>query len=307
MENQQENKNITPEEQPKTVIRTYESDIAEAIQNKKASQVSISIAETKKKQSDQALETKETSIGKNILMIAASLILLVGGSFGGYYLYSISPLAAKPLEVQTQRSASLIPADSQKVIDITGKDSSTIISIIKQAQNSTKIAQNAIIDVVFAENNSIDPKNKGALTRIGGSEFISKIGMVPPDIFTRSLGEDWMFGLYNDGATLQPFMVFTNTFFERAYAGALKWEPSMAEDFSKVFDIKNPNNSSLFTIQGHFEDVTIKNKDARQFKDTSGNSSFIYVFLDSKTVVFAKTIQTLNEIITRIEQQTYVR
>ena len=41
-------------------LRTYESDIAEAIQDHRATQVSISIAETKKKQTEETKEMNET-------------------------------------------------------------------------------------------------------------------------------------------------------------------------------------------------------------------------------------------------------
>ena len=82
-------------------IRTYESDIAEAIAHKKTSQVSINLAQVERQRAEavqvvtasaEAEAQNEVAepghLGKNILKILLSIILIVAGAIGGYYLYT---------------------------------------------------------------------------------------------------------------------------------------------------------------------------------------------------------------------------
>jgi hypothetical protein len=312
---------ITPGQQNQTdfaqkALRTYEGDIAEAIQDHKTTQVSISIAETKRKQSEKNEEQNEknrsSSIGKNGLLILLSIVLIGGGAFGAYYLYTLSPISAKPIDVQNIKSASLVRPDIQKVVDISNKDSDGIINSIKNQKNSVTLGQNGILELMFGQTNGSSSQN---LSRIGGPEFITKIGLNAPDSFTRSLTYDWMFGFYNGDNGSEPFVILTTDFFQNAYAGLLKWEPVMADNLSSILNIQKVASQttgtssvdSYFTLRGHFDDNTIHNKDVRQFKDVNGDIQFMYTFIDNKTIVITKSVGALNEILRRIEQQTYVR
>ena len=298
-------------------LRTYESDIAEAIQDHRATQVSISIAEAKRKQSEQTEtenENKESSaVIKNIILGIVSLILIGGGAYGAYYLYTLSPVSAKPVDVQNTKSPSLVQANVQKVIDVTGKDSIGIINAIKNQKNSVVLGQNNILEIIFGQTNGSSSQN---LSRIGGPEFISKISLNPPDSLTRSLTYDWMFGFYNGDNGSEPFVILTTNFFQNAYAGLLKWEPVMADNLSSLLNIEKvapagtdstSSITSYFTLQGTFEDNTIHNKDVRQFKNVNGDVQFMYTFINDKTIVITRSVGALNEILRRIEQQTYVR
>jgi hypothetical protein len=304
-------------------LRTYESDIADAIQDHSASQVSISIAETKRKEkreeveesSDESINQKRlaSSMGKNMILVGISVVLIASGAFGAYYLYTLSPLAAKQTEVQNTGAQSLVKPNFQKVIDITGKNPTDIVSAINDERRALTITQGNMLELVFAERPSSTTKT---FSRVGGPEFITKVGLTPPDIFLRSLTFDWMLGFYNDGTGGQPFIILTTNFFQNAYAGLLKWEPLMPDDLASVININTPSiNSSgastsidsYFTLRGKFEDSTVQNKDVRQFKDQNGNVRFVYSLIDNKTIIIAHSVSTLTEIVRRIEEQTYVR
>jgi hypothetical protein len=85
-----------PDNRPKVVlqkpIRTYESDIAEAIANKKTSVLNIAIEEKKRTDGTQSATisnsstTKTSSSGslKKFFMLLLSIILIAGGIVGGY-------------------------------------------------------------------------------------------------------------------------------------------------------------------------------------------------------------------------------
>jgi hypothetical protein len=238
-------------------IRTYESDIAEAIEHKKASQVSINLAEVQR-QRVQGMTVAESdatphgSIGKNILKILISIILIAAGGLGGYYLYSISPLALQP--IITQQTAPLVPAiimpDAQKTINIQGQSPAQIVSQIA-SQATSVVGEGQITELIFYQTSSpsVDGSSQttGAI-RITAPEFISMMGLTPPDVLTRSLTDSWMFGLYGGESGATPFIILTTNFFQNAFSGMLKWEPTMADDLSNLFSFAPQSQSTYIPI-----------------------------------------------------------
>src|SRR6185295_2723357 len=80
----------TPD-QPSSLIkalRTFESDVAEAMTKKKTSVASIALAQNRVKEKGDRIQTTESKhvVGKSMLFIL-SVILIGGGLIGGYYLY----------------------------------------------------------------------------------------------------------------------------------------------------------------------------------------------------------------------------
>ncbi len=331
----------TPEKEfEQKTIRTYESDIAEAIQHRQTSQVSIVMAENDRKieaenasSGNTTAEKTSGTLGKNILKILISLIFIAGGIIGGYYLYSISPLAVA-VPTTSQPTTRLVPyiiaPDSQKTVDVGGKTADQIIEIIRAqaAPSSSAFSKNYITEFVLYKKNTTDNTNE----KITGQEFLSGVGLNPPDILTRSLTDSWMLGVYGN-AQNKPFIILTTNFFQNAFSGMLQWEPTMPDDLTKVLGFTVQQNtlmqriatssatstpvststtrvvpsSSFFGIRGTFSDKVIENKDAREFTDQSGTTLFLYAFLDNATLVIARDEATLGEIITRFEKRAYVR
>jgi hypothetical protein len=62
-----------------------------------------------------------------------------------------------------------------------------------------------------------------------------------------------------------------------------------------------------FTLRGQFEDKIIKNKDVREFITVDGKALFLYSFIDNERLVITSNEETLAEIITRLENGSYVR
>ncbi len=69
----------------------------------------------------------------------------------------------------------------------------------------------------------------------------------------------------------------------------------------------NQFSQTYFSLLGHFTDGIIKNKDAREFKTDMGNVLFLYSFVDNTKLILTSRETTLAEIISRLEQQTFVR
>jgi hypothetical protein len=304
-------------------IRTYESDIADAIQHRGTSQVSITLAEEKKRREDGVvvLNTENTpktprSWGKNILKIVISILLLAAGVAIAYYLYTISPLSIKQPSTPATNSptlviSSIITPDLQKIIDVTGKTNGGIINQIQNTYQPSLLPNGGILELVIAAQASTTENGQttSVLTKMTGVQFISALGLVPPNALTSSLTNQWMLGIYSataeteaSGSAPASFVILTTNFFQNAFAGMLKWEPTMGSDLSGLFGLQASQWSA-----GQFHDKVIKNKDAREFTDAEGNPLFLYSFVNNNTLVIAQSETALGEIITRFESQAYVR
>jgi hypothetical protein len=297
-------------------IRTYESDIANAIQHKSVSRVSMTMAEEEKRQENanvvvvaQTDDSKKGhgSLVKNIFIILLSLIILAAGIGATYYFYTISPLTVRqpsqPTTPTTVVISSIVTPDVQKTLDITGQNGSGLIGTIEKqiGSDSNSLTSGEILEFVFGIQSST------TLNRVTGPQFISLLGLNPPSSFTSSLTNQWMFGTYLPASGTvdinpAPFVILTTNFFQNAFAGMLKWEPTMGSDLAGLFGLQ-PSQ----WVGGTFHDIVIKNRDAREFVDNGGNPLFLYAFIDNSTLVIAQSESALNEIIGRFESRAYVR
>ena len=335
------------------VLRTFESDIAEAIRSKQLTQASIVIAETKKKheQAEDVAEKKQSSNAlKNVLIVLLSIALIAGGCYGAYYLYTISPLGNINLlsqiptninQGQTPTKAipqGIIKADIQKVVDITSINAATIVKKITDIENQSKATLGQVTEIVIAKTGTSnnDTSTSPTMERVVPSEFAARLNINLPDSLSRSLDSAWMLGFITE-ANQEPFIIFKTTFFDSSFAGMLKWESSMPNDISGIFQITQSEPASVSTpitdatssktiasstitpiqiqkitpqtygLKGHFVDKTIKNKDVREFVDQTNTPLFVYSFVNNTTIVITKNEDTLGTIIDQIEKQNYVR
>jgi hypothetical protein len=166
--------------------------------------------------------------GKKYLLLTLSLLLIVIGMAGAYYLYSISPLApATPATPEVAAVSSVIPSDSQKTLPIDGLTSNTILSKIQTQVSNPGIAGTIEEIIPYVTIN-------GVKTRLTIGEMTKIMGITAPDILTRSLNPSWMLGTYTDNQNKKSaFVVVTNNFFQNAFAGMLSWESVMPDDLKQ--------------------------------------------------------------------------
>lgn len=285
-------------------MRTYESDLAKALAQKKTSAITIAMAESKKKDgTDSISNVPAKNIIKPLLLVLASLILLGGGVTGGYALYLKSPLARPKAIPIPSVLASLIPSDKKISLNtgiLTGKD--MVAELYSQISRHT-LSSEKILEIEIADT---------------ASDFIKKANVNMPDILLRSLTDRWMFGVYAEETGQQtPFVAFTTDFFQNAFAGMLSWEKTMAEDLSLLLNYKkravgesekaSSTVSSYYNIQGQFTDKQLRNRDVRAFTINNGELLFLYSFINKEMFVITATESTFLELIDRIEKHEYVR
>jgi hypothetical protein len=230
-------KNIGPTTQLKP-LRTYESDVADLLNRRGTSALTIALAESKKKTGDDVLaDTPEESsnTGKKIFISLLSLILIGGGTIGAYYLYSISPLAPQPAPTQVAEAPdSLIPHDSQTFIELKTVGQNEVKNKIN-TELAKDQAPNSIKEIIFTtieKNNCINDNCTGVTpTRIPAQTMLNTMKIPAPDMVARSLASDWMLGIYSNGVGNKSiFVVTTNNFFQNTFAGMLQWENTMPDD-----------------------------------------------------------------------------
>jgi hypothetical protein len=310
-------------------IRTYESDVAEALASRPLTKTSIALAESKKRGEGEVLTNgkpvvmptarpmnipsrvvqqpgitvelgEKSRIGWKLVIIILSLMLLGGGVFGGYYLYSQSPLAAVQQAPQTQEpqhTPALVPYDTQAVINIDGLNNIDIMKRIN-SELDKNMASSSIKEIVLTE-------TKDAATyRVSAPEAALVSGVPVPDIIARTLAPEWMLGVYaNESAERTPFVVVHTNLFQNAFAGMLAWEPSMIRDLQPFLGI----SSGKPIPAGSFKDQIVKNKDVRAFVTTATSTVFEYSFIDNQTLVVTGNNSALSAIISRLDSKAFVR
>jgi hypothetical protein len=333
-------------------LRTYEKDFAEAMSKRHLSTASFIIAEDKKKDDvppsptarvaiDSSVEKNaqivrnsqpipkkdpyyQSHFKRNLILVIFSLILIGGGVFSAYYLYMqspISPVITNTTDTkqdgtlsQTQFNAAIIQADSRTSLNIDGANQTKIISMLNSELDKQQAA-NSIKEVVLTQ------AVNGNYKKIAAKDIINRFQIKTPEIFSRSLGSDWMLGIFAAANGKKSyFVVSTNDFFQNSFAGIIQWEKTMPDDF-KQFLYSAPAipeiistttatttiETSNFTLRGGFEDRIIKNKDVREYISSNGQTLFLYSFIDNNKLVMTNDEDALQEIISRLEKSTFIR
>lgn len=315
-------------------IRTYEGDVAKTITARGTSAIDMAMAEKKRETGDENVLTNSeppTSHKKSILIII-SLVLVLAGLGGGYYLYSISPLAVVTPQVIQTKTSSLVPSDAQAIVAIDGL---TAIEIIQAIQGKISSIQNpGTITEIVPYTSDLN----GTKSRVTAQQMIKILKIPAPDILIRSLTPSWMLGAFTDSNNKKNiFIVIKNNFFQNAFAGMLAWESVMPDDLKQyLFSVApqgvsnstspsstitssstlastSPEAETLapvipyFTLRGQFQDKIVKNKDVREFITADGDTLFLYSFIDNNRMVISANENTLAEIILRLEREAYVR
>jgi hypothetical protein len=219
------------------VIRTLEGDVANAIEKKKASALTLALAETERSAQVSRISDRAPSQSTaGLFKILFSLIFIAAGMAGLYYLYSISPLAPRIANpVVSSLSPSILKPDSQTLLAI---DSVPLENLIRQVRGTRNTASaggiNSIAEIIFTK------KDSDFVYRVVTSEAISTLGIGMPDLLARSLSNQWMFGWYKSERA-DPFIILKNTFFQNAFAGMLDWEETIVDDFADLFSIATPD------------------------------------------------------------------
>ncbi|MSR87909.1 MAG: hypothetical protein EXS69_01970 [Candidatus Zambryskibacteria bacterium] len=285
-------------------IRTFQGDVASALEHQRESLYSIQETERLKRASGGTITDTDSSIPSNdkrkefFLLLVGSFLLICVGLAGAWLAYNefLRKTAPPVLAIPGNR---FITPQSVADIDLTGASRETAFSLI--ARESADLAQTDLKHLILR-------KSVGTETPlITASEFFGLLQSSAPSSLVRSFEPLFMLGSLGQGR----FLIFKLASFENAFAGQLAWEKSMAEDIGPLF-----TNVALLKNIGPeytFKDIVSKNKDARAlFAPISPGSAtttpvLLYSFFNSKMLIITNSIETLKTLMDRLTQESLSR
>lgn len=277
-------------------IRTYEGDVSKAVTENKTSVVKMALAESNRRRGEDILEGVQTvQVGKNTTFAFLSVIFIISGIVGGYYLYLHSSFANKVVITTPTKSTSIIKPDSQKTVNLQTLQKSDLFDRVSTELKNSNPSQGKIEEFVLTH-------PVGSTTqKVTGSQFIVTPKFNVTDTLERSIIDKWMLGVYSSEQNI-PFIILTTDFFQNAFAGMLKWENSMPAELSTLLNYQYPEGT-----RGIFRDRSILNRDIREFVNERGEILVLYTFIDKNTLLITTSEAMIPVILDRIEKQTYVR
>ena len=311
----QKNNGSAKQEQIKP-LRTFEGDVAEALQEGKTSTVRIVSAQQARAREPEAesktvLENPEPANPerRKFLLIASGAIVFAG--IIGFVAYLILKPEDKPPTPFTSNGQAFMTIDVDKTIDLTGLDQKQSVDAIKRERDAAVLRVNSTESITLTQKDA-----SGTLRQITAGEFVSKISPNTPQSFVRSLENNFMFGLIGfDGN--QPFLILRTNSFENAYGGLLASEFDFYREAGNIFIPPgtslpgiSPETLSYFGTDPNnqiFQDTVVKNVDARVVKNSKGDDIFLYAFPDQATIIITTNQKTFGEIIDRLKRSQLIR
>src|SRR3989338_4129279 len=282
------------DEAPRT-LRTYQSDVEDILKGGKGSLATIAVAESKRNAGKEFLEEHKPrkSIQSKIL-IWASVGLVIAGI--GLVLYFYANRAANSGALPASRS--LIEANKVKEINVSLLSRGQVINLLQKEREINEAPLSSVTSIKFFEGTG-ETKKELAL-----KDFFLKLESRAPNSLIRSLADNFLFGFYSFNQNY-PFLILKVSYYQNAFAGMLEWEENMRGDIGLLFfDEVLP--SDVFTAEqflnqkGGFEDLLIKNRDARILRSEDGSIKFLYSFPDKDTIIITANAKTLEEVAKRL-------
>jgi hypothetical protein len=270
------------------VLRTYASDMAEAVKQNEMSVIKIAMAEKEKRDRENVYKEAEGTTGSKIFFVIGGIVLLVAAVIGAYYLIQQKKEKETPEPIVNVDADSFIAYDSKLNIDVTNiSNADGLVNAIKE---SAKTNTGSVEAIFFTKNvNSI-------IETLTTGKFLSLISTTMPGALERSLLEKYLLGKYsgieNKTGT---FLIFQTTDYNQAYASMLTWEKTMVNDLGKIFNIE----SSQISSNTKWKDVIVNNKDVRVLYGNTGDGLLYYVFVNNNFVI-TNNVDTLKEIVARL-------
>ncbi len=215
-------------------IRTFRTDAMQVVDKNKISVVGAIAAEEERRILEKQEQARANPASSRIspgafylLGIATTLIILGGLTFIG----------VQYLHRQTAPSTditlpSIIFTEDQKTLSTAGLRKSEIMDMLVIEKNKADITLGAITSIYLTTGNPAMPKNGDRL--LTTEEFLTALGTRAPNAFIRALAPSFTLGVHEFSKN-EPFLIFTVTDYDNAYAGILTWESFLNADLAPLF------------------------------------------------------------------------
>ncbi len=288
-------------------LRTFQSDIADAVQHKEASVVKIAAAEIAHNPNTKQMDDPKKSL--YVLLLSGILVVSSIAALGIFFLYKTQKRASTLPKIETSK---IIASEATQEIAVT--PSQAIQPLIQQQKETISASANAITRLMFFTASATSSKSKLAL---GAQDFATRLNTEMPTWLIRALEPEYIVGIHTTESN-NPFIIFKSSSYENAFAGMVKWEETIQKDLPAFVNpstvtaaVQAPGITGSTTqtavTTSRFQDGVIQNKDVRILKDASGKTILIYALPDKETIVIATNEVTLKELFARLITSQFVR
>jgi hypothetical protein len=299
----------TPKDSPETPelkqIRTFQGDVAEAIKHQGESLYSIQHAEVKKHEKVDAEEEKRAPKVKNpetekrkkaVLLSLGTLVLVALGGATAYMGYSEFATKSAP-SVVTSLPNRFVRATLEAEVVATGLTRETLVQKLFELEQA-EIKDGGIAHIIFED-------ELATSTLLSTEKFLKILESQAPPSLVRAFNPLFMFGLMENENVPSTFILVNLDSFENAFAGMLAWEKDMAKDLGDILTTRERVRN--LTQDASFEDITIRNKDARIIRDTEDKTVLLYSFFENKLLIITDNEETFRTLVTRLTNEKLVR
>ncbi len=273
-------------------LRTFSSDLADAIRQKGGSVVRVAIAEEEK----HRREYEETSIRskKNMFFTFAGVFCILAAIIAVVYGYEYKQKKDTPVVVTTTRAASIISTDDDTFINTSGMQIPDLIAAVQASVANSGMQSGTMNHIVLA-------KSAGGLSapELPARELLAALDTHAPESFLRVLSNEYMLGVYRYQSSTNLFLILRGTAHDFLLAGMHAWEPDIFADLSSFLGVDTSAMTRAQIESATFTDALIANHETRAILSADKKPIFFYSFLDQDTIVFTTDPKTLAEVVQR--------
>lgn len=267
-------------------LRTLRTDTSEYVKKRGVSLIEIAAEEAKGRGIKIEEETRFSL--KKIIIISAFAVIIIGISLAGIWFFTKGQKEVQP----TSFFKPILVSDDQVEIYVYPENYARALNEIKKAlQSPTRINQLFYLSLVRQAGES--------KISIGLREFFKIIGASPPSEILDSLENKFMLSKFYFTKDW-PILIFKVATFDSAFAGAMKWETTMADDLKDIFSL------DLSNTRFSFEDREIQNHDARVLNDKDGQPLLLYSFMGRDYLIVTTAEESFKEIFRRFSSPQYL-
>ncbi|MBI4691911.1 MAG: hypothetical protein HY773_00475 [Candidatus Terrybacteria bacterium] len=277
---------IKKEEDKIPALRTYKTDTSEYVKKRGVSLIEIAAEEARGR--GIKIEEENRFSLKKIIIISASSVIIIGISFAGIWFFTKGQKEGQP----TSFLKPILISEDQVEIYVYPENYPRVLNEIKKAiQSQTRINQLLYVSLVRQVGES--------KVAVGSREFFRITGASPPQELLDSLENEFMLSKFYFTKDC-PILIFKVAAFDSAFAGMMKWETAMADDFKDVFSLELSNARSFF------EDREIQNRDIRVLNDKDSQPLLLYSFMGRDYLIITTDEEPLKEIFRRFSSFQYL-
>ncbi len=293
-------------ESKSAILHTYRQDVQDLVKNRKISLVKAMAMQMDKNAKsgggkrvvfeDYFSEDKDKKTAKFIILISI-LLLIMGGLalFVAYGIYQVRIQQVLQDKKNTLVDNNMFFVEHRARINVTDRLPREILSDLSRMLRRSQATLGSITQILPEWSVWSDETGNKITFTIDQAQLVKVLGLSLPDAFIRNLGEPdkYMLGMHMADRNT-PFLLLTTRSYEYAFAGMLDWEKRAEYELSPFFNLGGSSSGKRV-----FEDLVVKNIDARAIRDEDRNLKLLYSFLDQNTILITNNIHTLIEVAER--------